>query len=94
VLKVNGKRIDVLDRHFEEELVDNRKDSNDNGSIFDYGVQHDENTQKTKENSHKKNEYKIEITKYKKPGNLDSDIEYTYTKTIVVDSKSSQMKFK
>ncbi len=94
VLKINGKRIDVLDRFFEETLQDNRKDATDNDQEFDSNIEITENLQKTDENSHKKNEYKIEIIKYKNPGNLDSDIEYTYTKTLIIDSRSSQMNFK
>ncbi|ENY54196.1 Hypothetical protein MALK_0920 [Metamycoplasma alkalescens 14918] len=95
VIKINGKKIDVLDRHFEMELLDNRKNSNDSERIFNAdSFELKEDDVKTEDNSHAKNEYKIEILKYAKKGNLDKDLEYTYTKVIKIDSRSSQMNFK
>ncbi|PYF43137.1 Mbov_0399 family ICE element protein [Metamycoplasma alkalescens] len=95
IIKINGKKIDVLDRHFEMELLDDRKNSNDSERVFDADLfEPKKDDEKTEDNSHAKNEYKIEILKYAKKGNLDKDLEYTYTKVIKIDSRSSQMNFK
>ncbi|WP_029513772.1 Mbov_0399 family ICE element protein [Mycoplasmopsis primatum] len=95
VLIINGKRIDVLNGHFEEDLNDLRIDANDNERILNENIV-DENTEKNDENSHKKNEFKIQILKYRagSKGNLDTDLELTYEKTFIIDSKSSMEDFK
>ncbi|PWC09122.1 hypothetical protein DIE66_00590 [Mycoplasmopsis arginini] len=92
VLLINGKRIDVLDQTFETDLVDKRRTPNDEDTQLNYGISSDEDIEHNEENSHKKNEYKIEIIKYKTPGNLE--IEFRYTKVIVIDSRSSASNFK
>ncbi|MFV8417946.1 Mbov_0399 family ICE element protein [Mycoplasma sp. VS299A] len=98
VLKINGKRIDVLNKYFEEELKDNRNNANDNERVFDSGVQtvnaNGEEVAKTEENSHKKNEYKIEIYSYDGQGNLDKNLVKQYEKILVINSKSIQEDFK
>ncbi|SYV89964.1 Uncharacterised protein, partial [Metamycoplasma alkalescens] len=77
------------------ELLDDRKNSNDSERVFDADLfEPKKDDEKTEDNSHAKNEYKIEILKYAKKGNLDKDLEYTYTKVIKIDSRSSQMNFK
>ncbi|MBU4689689.1 hypothetical protein KQ878_01665 [Mycoplasma zalophidermidis] len=48
VLKINGKRIEVLDRTFEEFLQDNRSNTGDDERVFDYGVIVNDDTQKNK----------------------------------------------
>ncbi|MFV8400927.1 Mbov_0399 family ICE element protein [Mycoplasma sp. 2634B] len=98
VLKINGKRIDVLNKYFEEELKDNRNNANDNERVFDSGVQtvnaNGEEVAKTEENSHKKNEYRIEIYSYDGQGNLDKNLVKQYEKILVINSKSIQEDFK
>ncbi|XWT73031.1 hypothetical protein V2P39_00880 [Mycoplasma capricolum subsp. capricolum] len=93
VLKINGQRVDVLNQRFETNLNDNRKNSSDNEREFNHGYQPKENEKKDEKNSHLKNEYNIEITKYK-PKTGNKDIEYTWTKTLVIESRSSEMDFK
>ncbi|UVO24976.1 hypothetical protein zly1402F_01180 [Mycoplasma capricolum subsp. capripneumoniae] len=93
VLKINGQRVDVLNQRFETNLNDNRKNSSDNEREFNHGYQPKENKKKDEKNSHLKNEYNIEITKYK-PKTGNKDIEYTWTKTLVIESRSSEMDFK
>ncbi|MBY7704001.1 hypothetical protein JIY74_27490 [Vibrio harveyi] len=66
-----------MNQRFETTLTDQRHDSKDNEREFDYGYKPKENNEeKTKENSHAKNEYKIEITKYK-PGTGNKEVEFT-----------------
>ncbi|WP_434341902.1 hypothetical protein V2P24_01085 [Mycoplasma putrefaciens] len=93
IVKINGKRIDVLNQKFETTLRDNRKDSKDNEREYDYGYQPKEEDTKTSENSHAKNEYKIEIIKYK-PNTGNKVIEFSWKKTLVIESHSSEMDFK
>ncbi|WFQ93055.1 Mbov_0399 family ICE element protein [Mycoplasma feriruminatoris] len=95
ILKINGERVDVLNKRFEKTLTDDRTDVNDKERVLN-GDEPRPTDDKPKElnekNSHAKNEYKIEITKFKDTAN--KDVEYTWTRTIVIDSKSSQMDFK
>ncbi|WFQ92672.1 Mbov_0399 family ICE element protein [Mycoplasma feriruminatoris] len=93
VLKINGQRVDVLNQRFETDLKDNRKNSSDNEREFNYGYKTKENEKKDEKNSHLKNEYNIEITKYK-PNTGNKEVEYTWTKTLVVESRTSEMNFK
>ncbi|MDQ0567610.1 Mbov_0399 family ICE element protein [Mycoplasma yeatsii] len=94
VIKINGKKIDVLNQHFETSLIDRRKSSKDNEREFDFGYKpKEDNEEKTQENSHAKNEYKIEVTKYK-PSTGNKEVEFTWIKTIVIESRSSEMDFK
>ncbi|WLP85206.1 Mbov_0399 family ICE element protein [Mycoplasma seminis] len=98
VLKINGKRIDVLDKFFSEELKDNRSSANDTEREFDSGVEttniNGEEVAKTEENSHSKNEYKIEILTYNGKGNLDENLVKHYKKILVINSRSIQEDFK
>ncbi|MHA3828596.1 Mbov_0399 family ICE element protein [Mycoplasma sp. Z1473D] len=98
VLKINGKRIDVLDRNFSEILKDNRKNANDDDREFYSDVEvtkiDDKEVAKTEENSHKKNEYKIEILSYDGKGNLEENLVKSYEKILVINSKSIQEDFK
>ncbi|UWD34758.1 hypothetical protein NX779_03000 [Mycoplasma cottewii] len=94
VIKINGKKIDVLNQRFETTLTDRRRDSKDNEREFDYGYKpKEEKEEKTKENSHAKNEYKIEITKYER-GTGNKEVEFTWVKTLVIESRTSEMDFK
>ncbi|AJM71563.1 Mbov_0399 family ICE element protein [Mycoplasma yeatsii] len=94
VIKINGKKIDVLNQRFETTLTDRRRDSKDNEREFYYGYKpKEDNEEKTKENSHTKNEYKIEITKYI-PGTGNKEVEFTWVKTLVIESRTSEMDFK
>ncbi|UOE63496.1 hypothetical protein MbovWib_03990 [Mycoplasmopsis bovis] len=93
VITINGKKIDVINYRFEENLTDNRKDANDNERVFNANIEEqNDKTAKDESNSHAKNEYKIEITKYKDKAH--KEIEYKYTKIIVINSRSSQMDYK
>ncbi|QVJ97579.1 hypothetical protein I7634_01940 [Mycoplasma mycoides subsp. capri] len=94
ILKINGERVDVLDRYFEKNLTDNRIDVFDNERILNGDIANDKEKPQTLDssNSHAKNEYKIEITKFKDKAN--KIVEFNWTKTIVIDSKSSKMDFK
>nr|WP_307938772.1 hypothetical protein [Mycoplasmopsis bovis] len=66
VITINGKKIDVINYRFEENLTDKRKDANDNERVFNANIEdQNDKTAKNDSNSHAKNEYKIEITKYK-----------------------------
>ncbi|CAL59087.1 Pseudogen of conserved hypothetical protein (N terminal part) [Mycoplasmopsis agalactiae PG2] len=93
VITINGKKIDVINYRFEEDLTDNRKDADDKEKVFNADIkdQSDKNA-KNDSNSHAKNEYKIEITKYKDKAH--KTVEYKYTKIIVIDSRSAQMDYK
>ncbi|UUD34808.1 hypothetical protein NPA07_03225 [Mycoplasmopsis caviae] len=93
-LFINGKKIDVLNKNFLELLEDKRKNASDDGREFNAGYKNKEDEKPDKNNSHKKNEYIIEVKKYSKPGNLDSDLEVTYKMILVINSRSSQMDFK
>ncbi|UTW25821.1 Mbov_0399 family ICE element protein [Mycoplasmopsis bovis] len=93
VITINGKKIDVINYRFEEDLTDNRKDANDNERVFNADIKdQNDKTVKNDSNSHAKNEYKIEITKYRDKAH--KQVEYKYTKIIVIDSRSSQMDYK
>ncbi|MBT1392443.1 hypothetical protein FCM71_02815, partial [Mycoplasma bovis] len=93
VITINGKKIDVINYRFEEDLTDNRKDANDKDRVFNADIkEQNDKTAKDESNSHAKNEYKIEITKYKDKAH--KKVEYKYTKIIVIDSRSSQMDYK
>ncbi|UOE64063.1 hypothetical protein MbovBow_02615 [Mycoplasmopsis bovis] len=93
VITINGKKIDVINYRFEENLTDNRKDANDKDRVFNANIEEqNDKTAKNETNSHAKNEYKIEITKYKDKAH--KEVEYKYTKIIVIDSRSSQMDYK
>nr|WP_307922889.1 hypothetical protein [Mycoplasmopsis bovis] len=93
VITINGKKIDVINYRFEENLTDKRKDANDNERVFNANIEdQNDKTAKNDSNSHAKNEYKIEITKYKDKAH--KTVEYKYTKIIVIDSRSSQMDYK
>ncbi|ENY68797.1 Hypothetical protein MAU_2820 [Metamycoplasma auris 15026] len=93
IIEINGQKIDVLNYYFEHDLVDNRKDANDESKEFNENFNGDkEKSIKTEDNSHAKNEYKIKITKFSDKSN--KIVEYTYEKVIIIDSKSSQLNFK
>jgi len=94
VLFVNGKRVDVINGEFRELLVDKRTNANDNERELNSNVAKDENTIANENNSHFKNEYKIQIFKYKNGSNLDSELEMVYEKVFVINSRSQQEQFK
>ncbi|EIN15488.1 Hypothetical protein MAGb_0160 [Mycoplasmopsis agalactiae 14628] len=93
VITINGKKIDVINYRFEEDLTDNRKNADDKEKVFNADIKdQNDKTTKNESNSHAKNEYKIEITKYKDKAH--KTVEYKYTKIIVIDSRSAQMDYK
>lgn len=94
VLFVNGKRVDVINGEFRELLVDKRTNANDNERELNSNVVKDENTIANENNSHFKNEYKIQIFKYKNGSNLESELEMVYEKVFVINSRSQQEQFK
>lgn len=87
VIIINGKKIDVINYRFEEDLIDNRKDVDDKEKVFNVDVK-DKNDKivKNEFNLYVKNEYKIEIIKYK--DKVYKIVEYKYIKIIVIDSRS------
>lgn len=93
VLLINGKKIEVLDKQFIENLVDLRTNAKDDERVLDYGVMLEEDETMDETNSHAKNEYKIQILKYANNKNLENELVEIYEKVLVIDSKSSQEDF-
>ena len=94
VVEVNGKKVDVVNNVFEHTLIDNRQNPDDNERIADKEEDKDKpQSELNDENSHKKNEYKLTIKKYKNI-NTDSTPELIYEYIAVVDSKTQGLDFK
>ncbi|AZZ65657.1 hypothetical protein DMC14_002585 [Metamycoplasma phocicerebrale] len=91
VVKVNGKKIDVLNNKFDIELKDKRIDANDDSREFDEGA--DNSKPKNQSNSHKKNEYTITIEEYENI-NINSTPKIIYTKKYIIESKTGALDFK
>lgn len=91
VVKVNGKKVDVINNKFDIPLTDNRNDASDDERIHNDDA--DKSKPKTKENSHKKNEYTITIEEY---DNINTDVssKITYTKKYIIETKTGGLDFK
>ena len=94
VVEVNGKKVDVVNNVFEHTLIDNRQNPNDNEKNADKEEDKDKpQSELNDKNSHKKNEYKLTIKKYKNI-NTDSTPELIYEYIAVVDNKTQGLDFK
>ena len=91
VVKVNGKKVDVINNTFDIPLTDNRNDASDDERIHNDGV--DKSKPKDENNSHKKNEYTITIEEYDNI-NTDSAPKITYTKKYIIETKTGSLDFK
>ena len=91
VVKVNGKKVDVINNKFDIPLTDNRNDASDNEIIHNDDA--DKSKPKTNENSHKKNEYTITIEEYDNI-NTDSTPKVTYIKKYIIETKTGGLDFK
>ncbi|MGZ9756220.1 Mbov_0399 family ICE element protein [Mycoplasma sp. 4423] len=82
VLIVNGQRVDVLNGHFEIELRDERNGIDDKERVLN-----DPNSDQepNENNSHLKNEYKIEVIKFK-PDTNNYVIDFTYKIDYIINS--------
>ncbi|MCU4706431.1 Mbov_0399 family ICE element protein [Mycoplasma sp. CSL7503-lung] len=90
VVFVNKKRVDVLNRNFIFDMRDNRSSINDKQRIkFNDKDSSDPNN----ENSHYKNEYIIEVYKYRK-GSNNTEIEGEYKLKLIVNSFDLNQKIK
>ncbi|VEU70350.1 Mbov_0399 family ICE element protein [Mycoplasmopsis glycophila] len=79
ILLINGKRIEVLDRHFSE-ILSNESLIIDNSS---------------KEEENKIKSYEIKILKYEKnSGNVDSKLEYEYKIDLLINSNALSIDYK
>ena len=91
VVKVNGKKVDVINNKFDIPLTDNRNDASDDERIHNDDA--DKSKPKTNENSHKKNEYTITIEEYDNI-NTDSTPKVTYIKKYIIETKTGGLDFK
>ena len=91
VVKVNGKKVDVINNKFDIPLTDNRNDASDDERIHNDGV--DKSKPKDENNSHKKNEYTITIEEYDNI-NTDTTPKITYTKKYIIETKTGSLDFK
>ena len=91
VVKVNGKKVDVINNKFDIPLTDNRNDASDDERVHNDDA--DKSKPKTKENSHKKNEYTITIEEYDNI-NTDSAPKVTYIKKYIIETKTGGLDFK
>ncbi|MGZ9761999.1 Mbov_0399 family ICE element protein [Mycoplasma sp. 394] len=82
VLIVNGQRVDVLNGHFEIELRDERNGIDDKEKVLN---DPNSNQEPNENNSHAKNEYKIEVIKFK-PDTNNSVIDFTYKIDYIINS--------
>ncbi|WP_322959216.1 hypothetical protein RRG53_00345 [Mycoplasmopsis cynos] len=90
VVFVNKKRVDVLNRVFTYNLVDNRSNIDDNERVK---YNPNDNSKPDLENSHQKNEYLIEVKKYKK-GTNNTVEENSYKVVLVINSFDLNQKVK
>ena len=91
VVKVNGKKVDVINNKFDIPLTDNRNDASDDERIHNDDV--DKSKPKDENNSHKKNEYTITIEEYDNI-NTDATPKITYTKKYIIETKTGSLDFK
>lgn len=91
VVKVNGKKVDVINNKFDIPLTDNRNDASDDERIHNDDV--DKSKPKDENNSHKKNEYTITIEEYDNI-NTDTTPKVTYTKKYIIETKTGSLDFK
>ena len=92
VLYVNGQKIDVLNRHFKYHLKDLRSSANDEERIpLDEKDKNKPQSELNETNSRKKNEYIIEVRKYKSGSNNSGEPISTYKiKFLIVEQNLNQ----
>ncbi|MDC8914656.1 Mbov_0399 family ICE element protein [Metamycoplasma hyosynoviae] len=92
VLFINGQKIDVLNRHFKYHLKDLRTSANDEEKIaLDEKDKNKTQNELNDNNSRKKNEYIIEIKKYKSGSNNSGQPISTYKiKFLIVEQNLNQ----
>ncbi|WXA52144.1 hypothetical protein RRG58_07930 [Mycoplasmopsis cynos] len=90
VLLINKNRVDVLNRWFKYDLRDNRSSINDESrELYDKNSKEEAN----ETNSHKKNEYSIELIKYRENTNNTQE-EYKYKIDFIIDSYDIEQSIK
>ncbi len=95
ILTINGVAIDVINSNFQTTLRDLRQSTSDKERIaLKEADKNKPQNELNETNSHRKNEYLIEIKQYRDLSKQNPELLHTYTKKLVVDEFSNAQDYK